>query len=366
MVMQTSKAISERCQFGLQFAVLFCCVFGASTALSSAGKWFDTSFDVMGTRASVELWAKDRFHAEQTFALVEAEMRRIDRTMSAYSKTNALAKINALEPGQFFVLSTELYQLISQSLTFSQISQGAFDISYASVGYLYDYREKIAPKDKEIADRLDKIDYRNLMLDKHRGSIQFAKPNMRIDLGGIAKGYAVDRSIEILIEKGVESALVSAGGDSRMIGDRGPVSEANDHRADQKVDESTAAIKQRIPWMIGIQHPRDKKLQALRIPLSDTAISTSGDYERYFIDRTQGEERRVHHILNPQTGSSAKGLVSTTVIGPSSVYCDALSTTLFVLGLERGLALINSIDNYEAVFIDAKGVLAYSEGLQPN
>ena len=160
---------------------------------------------------------------------------------------------------------------------------------------------------------------------------------MSIDLGGIAKGYAVDRAIHILQKCGIQQALVSAGGDSKILGD-----------------------KQGRPWMIGIQHPRKKQAVALSIPLTDTAISTSGDYERFFLSN----DERIHHIINPQTGKSAKQSWSATVIGPDAITTDALSTTIFILGAEKGLKLINSLDNIDAIIIDSSGVVHYSSGLE--
>ena len=170
---------------------------------------------------------------------------------------------------------------------------------------------------------------------------------MSIDLGGIAKGYTVDRVLTLLRSAGVVSAAISIGGDSGFLGDRGP----------------EPGSTKRIPWMVGIKHPRGEENQyALRMPLVDVAFSTSGDYERFYIDDGTGE--RVHHILDPATGLSVGKLVSVSVLGPSSMDCDALSTTLFVLGVEKGLELIETIEGYDAVLIDSAGKVHYSNGLQ--
>ena len=147
----------------------------------------------------------------------------------------------------------------------------------------------------------------------------------------------MDRAIELLRDCGIFRAMVSAGGDSRIIGDR-------DGRE----------------WIIGIQHPRDPSGIALRLPLSDTAVSTSGDYERFFIEN--GE--RVHHIINPTTGRSARESWSATVIGPDAMTTDALSTTIFILGAVEGLALIESLAGIDAIVIDRNGKVHYSSGFQ--
>jgi len=305
-------------------------------------KWHKHSFDVMGTRATLELWFETPKSPDLLFQLVEQEMQRIELLMSPYIEESELSAINrhaGLEP---IKISTELASVIKRALHFSQLSNGIFDISYASVGTLYDYRKKIRPDKEEIKNRLPLVDYKSIALKSNMILLQ--QPRMRIDLGGIAKGYAIDQSIQLLREHSVESALVTLGGDSRVIGNRGAIAESNEV----------------IPWMVGIKHPRDKLKHALRLPLVDTAFSTSGDYERYFFDG----EQRVHHIIHPSSGESAMGLMSATVIGPSATDCDALSTTVFMLGKEKGLALIHQLPDYDAVLIDDLGKVHYSQGLQ--
>jgi len=324
----------------------------------STAEWYAHEFDVMGTRASIELWSDSKANAQDSFSIVEDEMRRIESVMSSYIESSELSAVNRLSAYQPLILTSELYQLIQKSLYFSGISNGAFDITYASVGHLYNYRDRIKPDDQHIQSALVLVDWQSLILNKTTQALTFTKDNMQINLGGIAKGYAVDRSVELLIRRGVESAIVSAGGDSRMIGDRGAV--FNQVDASEKIDAVGHKKAKRIPWMVGIKHPRQDEGMALRMPLMDTAISTSGDYERYFL---RGDER-VHHIINPKTGYSAEGVVSASVIGPESINCDVLSTTLFVLGVEAGMALINGVEDYDAVMIDKFGKVFFSEGLR--
>ncbi|MDX1335552.1 MAG: FAD:protein FMN transferase, partial [Gammaproteobacteria bacterium] len=183
------------------------------------------------------------------------------------------------------------------------------------------------------------INYRHIRLGQQNSTVAFDKQGVRIDLGGIAKGYAVDNGIRILRECGMTNALVSAGGDTRLLGDRAGR-----------------------PWMTGIQHPRKRPGVAVVLPLSDAAISTSGDYERFFID-DNGE--RHHHIISPKTGKSVSETISATVIGPVALMTDALSTTLFILGAEKGLPLIETMPEFDAIIIDASGKMHYSKGLLP-
>lgn len=304
--------------------------------------WFTDTQSAMGTEIRVTLWHNSAAQARAAIAEIMAEMQRIDRTLSPWVETSDLARVNATAAQQAYPLSPEFAYLIDRSLYYSRISEGAFDITFASVGWFYDYRNHKKPDAKTRDRLLPAINYRWLNFDSSAPSLGFAHKNVRIDLGGIAKGYAVDRAIELLSARGVTQATVSAGGDSRVLGS-----------------------KQGSPWIVGIKNPRqqssDKREVVLNLPLVDTAISTSGDYERFFIDEQTGE--RVHHILNPQTGQSAQEVMSVTVLGPRAIDTDALSTTLFVLGVAKGLRLINRLESFDAIIIDAKGQVRYSDGL---
>ena len=308
-------------------------------ALSSIGhahaNWLKQSEDIMGTRVSVELWSENSVKARRCSDQVFSEMHRIDALMSPFKTASELSEINQHAAQRAVRISSELFNLIQRSIHFSQQSAGAFDITFASIGSQYDYRLHIKPDSKVISKQLKTINYKNLILKNQ--TVQFSMPGMSIDLGGIAKGYAVDQAINILQQCGIQQALVSAGGDSKILGDR-----------------------QGRPWMIGIQHPRNRKVVALSIPLTDTAISTSGDYERFFLSNNE----RFHHIINPRTGKSAKQSWSATVIGPDATSTDALSTTVFILGAQKGLKLINSLENIDAIIIDSSGVVHYSSGLE--
>ena len=172
-------------------------------------------------------------------------------------------------------------------------------------------------------------------MDPGQLKVRFTHPLVYIDLGGIAKGYAVDRCIELLADAGISQASVAAGGDSRILGDRGGE-----------------------PWTVGIQDPRQEEMAVL-LPLVDTAVSTSGDYERFF----EEDGVRYHHILDPRTGDSARDSWSVTILGPDATFTDGLSTSVFVLGPERGLALIDRLPGVDAIIIDSAGQLRYSADL---
>ena len=298
----------------------------------------------MGTAIRVELWQDDTAPGaanagRDAIAAVMNEMRRIDRLMSPFIPDSELSRINREAAAQAISIDRELFDLIQTSLKFSELTAGAFDITFSSVGYLYDYRAGVRPTDAQVAQALPHIDYRHIALDPARSEIRFLRSGVRIDLGGIAKGYAVDRGIEILRARGVREALVSAGGDSRLLGNR--------HGR---------------PWMIGIRDPRapgrEGKPVAM-LPLQDAAISTSGDYERFF----ERDGVRYHHIINPRTGRAADTVRSVTIIGADATTTDALSTGVFVLGVDAGMALVRSLKNIDAVIVDRADKLFFSPGL---
>lgn len=314
-------------------------VLALAMAPLSHAEWYKDEQAIMGTSILVEVWSTDAEKAQEGIRAVMQEMHRIDYLMSPFKEDSELSLVNREAADHPVKISRELFDLIDRSLYFSRISDGVFDITFSSVGYLYDYRAGIAPSDADIEKALPGINYRHLILNPQDSTIKFERKGMRIDLGGIAKGYAVDNCIAILSAMGFHQALVTAGGDSRIMGDKGGR-----------------------PWMMGIRDPRKKAGEAaVVIPLSDTAISTSGDYERFF----ERDGVRYHHILNPKTGKSALNTRSATVIGPDATTTDALTKPLFILGWEKGMKLLESLPGIDAVVIDSTGQMHYSAGLEP-
>jgi thiamine biosynthesis lipoprotein len=306
-----------------------------------SAEWFSKNFEVMGTQAHIEFWLDESENNNNTSAqlieIVQEEMHRIDLGMSPYKEASELSLVNAKAGTESVVITNELFELLHESQEIAELSDGAFDITYASVGYQYNYRKKQRPDQASIESALKAIDYRAVILDRAKSTVRFSQPDVKIDLGGIAKGYAVKKCLELLKVAGIKHALVSAGGDTGLLGDR-----------------------RGRPWYVGIKHPRAEEKTAVKLPLSNESISTSGDYERYFIE----EGIRYHHIINPKTGDSARKVVSVSIIGKDSTYVDALSTTVFVKGLQEGMAFIEQLPEYEAIIIDNQQTLHVSKGLQ--
>jgi FAD:protein FMN transferase len=315
--------------------VLLC---GTVHSAAVQAEWLYREEAIMGTRCAVELWATDHAKGEAAIDSVFADMRRIDVLMSTYKPDSEVSRVNAQAAQAPVAISVELFNLLQTAQQYSRLSNGVFDITYASVGYLYDYRNHVHPSGQAIAAALPSIDYRQLKFDPVAHTVAFGKPGMRIDLGGIAKGYSVDRGIDLLKAQGISRAMVNAGGDTRVMGDRFGK-----------------------PWMIGIRHPDRKDEVVLRMPIEDAAFSTSGDYERFFEEGGV----RYHHILDPRTGMSPHAVRSVTIIASNATRTDGLSKTVFILGPEKGLAFINSLPDADAIVIAADGKVSYSKGLQP-
>ncbi len=309
------------------------------TLQAAHAEWIEHVEDgIMGTRIVVELWSEDKAKGEQAVQAVLDEMRRVDAAMSTYKPTSELSLVNAQAAKKPVLISQELFDLLQTSIEYSKLTGGAFDITYASVGFMYDFRQRVRPDEEQIQGALPGINYRHLVLDPKARTVKFAREGVRVDLGGIGKGHAVDKGIEVLLKRGVKHGLVTAGGDSRIIGDRF----GN-------------------PWVVGIRHPDRKDEVLARIPLEDAALSTSGDYERYFDENGV----RYHHIIDPKTGHSASKVRSATIIGPTATRTDGLSKTAFVLGPDRAIEIYNQLEDIDAILVAPDGRVMYTKGLEP-
>lgn len=326
---------------GLGFKSTLPRIIGTLASLSRAkpaqAKWMSREEAIMGTAIRAELWHEDPAIGEAALDAVMEEMHRIDRAMSPFKPESELSHLNREAAKAPVPVSREMFELVARSVEFSKVSEGAFDITFASVGYMFDYRNGTKPTAEKIAAALPGIDYRHIRLDHSQRTIEFARSDVRIDLGGIAKGHAVDNCIALLEARGVKQALVIAGGDSRVLGDR-----------------------RGRPWMIGIRDPRRKDAMVAMLPLVDAAISTSGDYERYF----EADGVRHHHILDPRTGMSATGVRSVTIVGPDTTTTEGISKSVFIMGPERGIRFAESFAGIDAVIIDGDGNMHCTAGLR--
>lgn len=308
-------------------------------AAPAQAEWLSRTVDgTMGTRIVVELWSRDHAAGERAIDAVMAEMRHVDASMSTYKPDSEISRVNARAARGPVKISRELFGLLETALDYSRLTDGAFDITYASVGFMYDFRARHRPTEQQIESALPAVNYRHVLLDRAARTVRFSQAGVRIDLGGIAKGYAVDRGIAILQRLGIRHALVSAGGDSRIIGDRFGK-----------------------PWIVGIRHPDRRDEVIARLPLVDTAISTSGDYERFFDENGT----RYHHIIDPHTGHSASRVRSATILATSATRSDGLSKTAFVLGAEAAIKIYERLGDVDAIIVKPDGTVLYTKGLEP-
>ena len=329
---------------GIRFAALLTClaVLGALPRAAHA-EWHKRTEAIMGTRIYVELWDTDAAHGEASIDAVMADMRRIDDLMSHYKPESQLSQINQHAADAPVVVDKELFDLIKLSTHYSEITEGAFDITYASVGYLYNYPQSHPP------DRgADQSGAAGGELAQHEIRRRAPLRVLR------AQGHAHrPRRHRQGLRRGprhrnpAEARNPTRGGDG---GWRQP-----DHR------QAIAADGSEREWLVAIRHPDDPNKVVTRIPLSDAAMSTSGDYERYFDENGV----RYHHIIDPRTGHSASKVRSATIIGPTATQTDGMSKTAFVLGAEKALEIINRMPEYDAVFVNPDGKVLYSNGLRP-
>ena len=302
--------------------------------LAQDAPFFRQSRILMGTSVEITVSQVAREKAEKAMEAAFQEVERINRLMSHYRQDSEVSQISRHAGEKAIRVSPETLEVIERALYFSRLSGGAFDITIGPVFWLWNFREGKIPDGEKLRGNLKKVDYRRIRVDRSRSNVYLNDPRMELDLGAIAKGYAVDRAGEVLRKRGVENFLVNAGGDLRVGGRK----------------------EKEIPWTIGIQHPRLPSDFIAKIQSKNAGIATSGDYEKYFLK--DGE--RYHHILVPSTGLPARECQSVTILAPTAMDADALATTIFVLGPKKGFALIEEMPNVHALIVDRRGSVLLS------
>jgi thiamine biosynthesis lipoprotein len=262
--------------------------------------------------------------------------------MSFFTENSDISKLNSMAGICSVKISPETFEVIDKAAMFSDISNGAFDITAAPVikcwGIMSPHQQ--VPSESEILELVKLVDYRCVKTNKNKLEAGLEKKGQMADLGGIAKGYAADRIIEIYRKNNISSAFVNLGGNVMVLG--------------TKQDGSF--------WRVGIQDPRGELNEIIGfIELKDKTVVTSGDYQRFFI----ADGVRYHHIIDPQTGYPARsGLISATVVTDRSINADALSTAVFILGADKGIKMLNGIKNTDAVLISEDGIVFVTAGLR--
>ncbi len=319
--------------------LVFIVVLMVSACSRTASRTMQRAESIMGTEVTVTVVAKSTAEGDSALEAAMTEIKRFDQMMSLYKDDSELTKVNLAAGKQPVAVSPEMIEVVEIAARVSRLTNGAFDVTIGPLVVLWQMRLKEGrpPTDGEIAHVLPRIDYRAVIIDKKSSTLFLAKPNMIMDFGGIAKGYAADKAAELLRKRGIENAVVAIAGDIRVLGRR----------------------EDGLPWRIGVQHPREKDKLLTVLDLSDKYISTSGDYERF---KMIGK-KRYHHILDPRTGKPSKGMASVTLICDRGSLGDPLTTALFVLGTDKGMKIVKSL-GYEAIFEDDRGNVVMTDGVR--
>ena len=340
--METCKKPHYHSRFLFVFLILL--LISISWIFSAGWFWkkpafVDATEILMTTTFTVKVYSKDRKTAEHLVEEVFAEARRIEQVMEPINGNGELESINSRTRDGWYVLSSDLSAVLRRSSFYYDCTGGAFDPTIGSVKWLWDFENGgHVPPENELKEKLESVGLSHVEL--RSDSLRFTHPQTRLDLGGVAKGYAVDRMIAILKAGGSTAGLVNAGGDITMFGKKPGGKD----------------------WVIALRHPRMQQIVDLD-GISYSAVATSGDYERFFMK----DGIRYHHILDPVTGYPARGCISVTTWATSVMDADILSTAIFVMGPKRGLALAESLDNVETlIFYEEDGRIktAMSSGIK--
>lgn len=303
---------------------------------------FHEKLKLMGSRFDITVVEKDSVKARRYISMAVEEIKRIEKIISSWDPASQTSEINRNAGKKAVVVSPELFNLIKRALVISKITDGAFDISYASMDRIwkFDGSMKKMPSQEEIKKSVEKVGYENIVLDEKNHSVFLKKEGMKIGFGGIGKGYAADMAKKLLKEKGVRAGIINASGDMNTWGKQPGGKD----------------------WMVAITNPMNKKQAFGLVPISDKAVVTSGNYEKY----VKFNHIRYSHIINPKTGYPASGIISATVFAPSAELADALATSVFVMGIDAGINLIDQLAGIECIVINDKGKIFKSKNININ
>ncbi len=296
----------------------------------------------MGSRFDITVVAESEAQANAYIDLAVSEISRIEQKISSWDPNSETSRIIENAGIQAVQVDTELFDLIARAIKISELTEGAFDITYASMDRIwkYDGSMKKLPTEEEVKQSVKNVGYKNIVLDQEHQTVFLKKKGMRIGFGAIGKGYAADKAKQLLISKGVKAGIMNASGDLTTWG--------------TQPDGS--------PWMVGITNPLNKDKVFSWFPLDNNAVVTSGNYEKF----VEFNGKRYSHIIDPRTGWPVSGLTSVTIFAPKAELADALATSVFVMGRETGIDFINQLPLVECVIVDDQGKIFKSENIKLN
>lgn len=317
--------------------IIFIILVVLSFSSGFAQQTFHRKLKLMGCRFDITLVEKDSLRAKSYIDKAVEEIQRIESVISSWDPNSETSTINQNAGLKPVKVSSELFDLIQRSIAISKITDGAFDITFASVDKVwhFDGSMKHLPDPKLVENSVRKVGFEKIVLNKKEQTVFLKEVGMKIGFGGIGKGYAADKAKKMLINDGVVAGIINASGDMNTWGTQ------------PNGDD----------WFVAITNPMNKQHAFATLPISNKAVVTSGDYEKF----VTLNNKRYSHIINPKTGYPATGIVSVSVISASAELADALATSVFVMGVETGLDRINQLSNIECIIIDEEGKIHTSE-----
>ncbi len=297
---------------------------------------------LMGSRFDIYVVSEDSVSSERYIDLAIAEIKRIEGIISSWDANSQTSSINDAAGIKPVVVCDELFNLIERCITISKITDGSFDISYASMDKIWKFDGSMTslPSEEAILASVSKIGYKNIILNKEKSTVFLKNKGMKIGFGAVGKGYAADMAKDLLIAKGVLAGIINASGDMNTWGVQPDGTE----------------------WNVAITNPMSKDKAFAVLPISNKAVVTSGDYEKYITI----EGKKYSHIINPKTGYPTSGIISVSVFAPKAEVADALATSIFVMGVEVGIDRINQLPDIDCIIIDDKGEIHTSKNIHIN
>jgi thiamine biosynthesis lipoprotein len=294
---------------------------------------------LLGSPFEITVVSKDSIEGNRFADLAISEVKRIENQISDWIPTTQISLVNKNAGIQPVKVDSEVFDLVGRANKISEITDGAFDISYASMDKIWKFDGSMTsmPTEEAIKKSVAKIGYKNIILNQKDQTIYLKLPGMKLGLGGIGQGYIADKVKDLLMANGCQSGIVNVSGDINAWGKQ---------------------INQQ-PWTVGIINPMNKNKVFATFPLENSAVETSGSYEKYVVFNGI----RYAHIIDPRTGYPAQGVVSVSVFAKQTEIADALATGIFVLGVEVGLDLVNQLKGIECIMVDDKGKIFTSKGI---
>ncbi|WP_282180309.1 FAD:protein FMN transferase [Maribacter stanieri] len=301
---------------------------------------YKRTLKLMGSHFDITVVAKDQVEADEYIDLAVSEITRIEQLISSWDSNSQTSEVNRNAGLRAVKVDAELFDLIQRAIGISKLTDGAFDVSYASMDKIwkFDGSMTVMPSTDSIKASVSKVGFQNIVLDKESSTVFLKLKGMKIGFGAIGKGYAADKAKDLLISKGVVSGIINASGDMNTWGKQPDGSE----------------------WKVAITNPMDKNKVFALLPITNGAVVTSGNYEKY----VTFNDVRYTHIIDPRSGYPATGIISVTVFAPKAELADALATSVFVMGIEVGLNRINQLPKVECIIIDDKGNIITSKNIE--